>query len=130
MSFTIMTESDKKFEYPLTTWTFVDSDDNTCKVNDPEITINGIAMTRLSSRSIRSGNCIKTTTTVPLKGAKQYSIRYSRIKRYNINQDYFIGLKSAFIINNLTVELELPDGIEATFVPRGTIEEFEEVKKI
>ncbi len=64
---------------------------------------------------------------VVLKGATKYNIKYTRVKTYNMNEDYYLGLRAKYIINNLRVSLELPDGIAAQFVCRGTQKDFEDV---
>ena len=65
---------------------------------------------------------------IVLSGSLKYEIKYTREKVYNLDEDYYLGLRAKYITNNLRVCLELPDDIEAIFTCRGTQKDFEDVK--
>lgn len=128
MSFILVADSEHSFEYEIKTWTYIGQEGQP-EIEAPDIFIDGERFLDIQlSQSVKEG-IVCTTTKIILKGKRRYAIKYTRNKIYDISMDYFIGLKSAYLINNLCVELDLPDGIEALFIPRGTISEFECVKK-
>ena len=129
LSFTLVAESDKEFEYRAYTWTTIDSNDPNAGdiIFDPTIKVDGEKVEIEVNQKETSG-CVGKEAKVLLKGKKSYNINYSCTKRYNINLDYIIGLKAQFLIRNLTVTLNFPDGIGATFIENGTNRDFETVK--
>ncbi|HAP28970.1 MAG TPA: hypothetical protein DCR26_02515 [Porphyromonadaceae bacterium] len=128
ITFTLMAESDKEIKLPIKTFTYYKKD-SPGKVSDPNILVDGKRPTIKHNPPQRQGNQTINSSTVLLKGKKQYLVSYTREKVYDINQDYYIGLKSQYLVRNLTVSLHLPDDIEALFIERGTNLSFITVKK-
>ena len=127
ITFTLVAESDKRIALPVRTYTLMSGRaDGT--VSNPVILVDGAKPEIKNNQPTKKGNEIHHSSTVFLSGKKQYCVSYTREKTYCIYEDYFIGLKSQFILKNLTVTLNLPDGIEATFIERGTNIGFTDVK--
>lgn len=127
ITFTLVAESDKRIALPVRTYTLMSGrTDGT--VSNPDILVDGAKPEIENNQPTKKGNEIHHSSTVFLSGKKQYCVSYIREKTYCIYEDYFIGLKSQFILKNLTVTLNLPDGIEATFIERGTNIGFTDVK--
>ena len=128
VSFELIAESKAKFEYPLKTWAVLKPGEEYPKTR-LELTVNGSAPKEIIDKGITRDtdmNYCKEQRVV-LKGATKYNIKYTRVKTYNMNEDYYLGLRAKYIINNLRVSIELPDGIAAQFVCRGTQKDFEDV---
>lgn len=127
ISFTLVADSDKEIKLPIRTWT-TSPKENECIVGNPEITIDGAKQDIVNDNPERQGSELMHSSIVILKGKKQYQISYVREKVYDITKDYHIGLRSQFLVRNITVSLHLPDGIEAVFIERGTSSGFSTVK--
>lgn len=128
ITFTLVAESDKKIALPIRTYTMM-SGQTEGSVSDPNILVDGKKPEIQNNPPSKNGDEIHHSSTVFLSGKKQYCVSYTREKTYCIYEDYFIGLKSQYLLKNLTVTLNLPEGIEATFIERGTNIEFSNVKK-
>ncbi|MBD5219467.1 MAG: hypothetical protein HDS72_04380 [Bacteroidales bacterium] len=128
MSFFLISETDKEITLPLKTFTI--GNPSECIVTQPEITVDGKIPTihHEKQRKDDSGELVDVSF-VRLKGKNRYQVRYVREKKYDVNKDYFIGLKSQYLIHDLCVSLTLPDGLDATFIERGTNISFIKVKK-
>lgn len=127
ISFTLIAESDKEIRLPIKTST-VCGNPSDCRISNPLITVDGYQPKIENSKPEKSGGQLMFSSTVFLSGKKQYQVSYTREKIYNINEDYYIGLKSQYIVRNLTVSLHLPDNIEALFIERGSGFGFSTVK--
>ena len=128
ITFTLVAESDKKITLPLKTFTLMSKDANV-QVSAPNILVDGKTPEIKHNEPSKNGNEIHHSSIVFLEGKKQYCVSYTREKTYCIYNDYFIGLKSQYLLKDLTVTLNLPDGVEATFIERGTNIGFTDVKK-
>lgn len=128
MTFFLISETEKEITLPLKTFTIGDA--LKCTVSNPEITVDGKAPTIEHKKQMKNENGeLVDLSNVRLKGSRRYQVRYVRKKKYNLNNDYFIGLKSQYLIHDLSVSLTLPDGLDATFIERGTNISFIKVKK-
>lgn len=128
MSFFLVTESKKEFRLPVRTFTVGNESD--CKIEEPIIEVDGEKAQITTQQQIRNkNNELVNESSVILSGRQRYRVKYTRKKTYNINNDYYIALKSQFLINDISVTLNLPENIEATFIERGTNIDFETVKK-
>lgn len=127
INFTLVAESIKEIKLPIKTMTTT-RNIGECRVSDPKIYVDNVKpQLKINTPHVTSNEIIHSAT-VSLQGKKQYQVSYTREKTYNINEDYYIGLKSQFLVRNLTVSLQLPDGIEAIFIERGTNIGFQTVK--
>lgn len=128
MTFFLISESEKSIILPLKTYTL--GTPSTASVQKPIITVDGQSpeMTHIEQRVIDSGE-LEDISNVHLSGKRRYQVRYVRKKRYDIAKDYFIGLKSQYLIKDLCVSLTLPEGLNATFIERGNNINFINVKK-
>lgn len=128
ISFELIAESVSKFEYPLKTWAVLKPGESYPETS-LAIEINGNPPKKIIDKGIKpdtDGNYCKEQRIV-LEGSTKYSIKYTRVKVYNINDDYYLGLRAKYLINNLRVCLDLPEGLAAQFVCRGTQKDFETV---
>lgn len=125
----IVTESEKKFDYTLTGWLVEDEDQGHEMSSETlEVTVDGNPMENLKTDVSKEGNEIKRETKIPLSGKKRYFLQYTRKQQYCIFDDYYIAYKAKYITNGLKVSLELPEDIEAIFIERGTVHDFQNVK--
>lgn len=123
ISFDLIAENTGEFNYPFRNWTNVDSQQQYTN-NITQFSVNGKDIAIDEGQTTKKDKEICQEHNVILKGCTKYEIKYTRIKTYNINEDYYIGFKSNYIVNKLRVCLEFPDGIDATFICRGTQNEF------
>ena len=126
ITFTLTADSEKKITLPIRTFSITGKGQN--GVSDPMILVDGVKPNYKNNPPVKRGNETEYSSTVFLEGKRQYCVSYTREKKYCIYEDYFIGFSSQFILKNLTVTLNLPDGIEATFIERGTNIRFDSVK--
>lgn len=127
ISFTLIADSNKEIKLPIKTSTIC-GNRNDYTIIDPSITVDGNTPKITNSQPTKSDKQIIHTSIVHLSGKNQYQVSYTREKTYNIHEDYYIGLKSQFIVRNLTVSLHLPDNIDAIFIERGAGTGFTTVK--
>lgn len=129
VSFELIAESSDRFEYPLKTWTTIKTK-NSYINKIVKITVNGSVPSRIINKGevMDKENNLCSEQRIVLSGSLKYEIKYTREKVYNLDEDYYLGLRAKYITNNLRVCLELPDDIEAIFTCRGTQKDFEDVK--
>ena len=104
---------------------------------DPQSSISEITINEESYQNVSTPEPYKDPKTgyicqefnVTLQGSTRYSVKYQREQEYNINDDYYIGFRSLYILNGMKVCLDLPENINATFLERGTQNQFETIKK-
>lgn len=125
-SFELVAESKaKNVEYPLKTWTRVkDGDEYQEKILS--FTVNGESQKIKDPVQSEDHGDTCEERIINLKGSERYEIKYVREKIYSIATDYYIGFRAKYIVNNLSVALYLPEGIEAIFTARGTQGDFED----
>lgn len=128
-TFYLVAETKSSFPYHLKTWTKVKKGD-TYKADIIKFTVNREAIRFNRQTEEQNGDDVIKTTTYILKGKYEYKIHSIIAKEYNFNDDYYIGLRSNYIVKNLKVALTCPDNIDATFVCRGTPLEFESVESV
>lgn len=58
-----------------------------------------------------------------------HRVRIERNKRYLFDLDYDISFRAKYIVKDMTITLNLPDDIKATFICRGTPKDFIKVKE-
>ncbi|MDE6481026.1 MAG: hypothetical protein K2L45_12245 [Muribaculaceae bacterium] len=125
----IVVESDKKFDYTITSWLVEDENQANGRSSETlQVTVDNKKLSNLKTVSKRVGSEIQRETIIPLSGKKRYFIQYSRVQQYCIFEDYYIAFRAKYITNGLKVSLELPSDIEAIFIERGTMEDFQNVK--
>lgn len=126
ISFDLISEDSEEFEYPFKNWTRTTNDKKiTNKIT--VFSVNGKIATILDGEKTTKDNEICQEQKVVLKGATKYEIKYTRIKTYDIKEDFYIGFRASYIVNKLRVCLEYPEGIDAIFTCRGTQEEFDDI---
>lgn len=131
ISFYLISESKDKFVYPMKSWLLA------APGKDPQSSISEITINEESYQNISTPEPYKDPKTgyicqefnVTLQGSTRYSVKYQREQEYNINDDYYIGFRSLYILNGMKVCLDLPENINATFLERGTQNQFETIKK-
>lgn len=126
ITFTLTADSEKKITLPIKTSSIIGKAQN--QVSEPTILVDGAKPEYKNNQPIKKGNETEHSSIVFLEGKRQYCVSYTREKKYCIYEDYFIGFRSQYILKNLTVTLNLPEGIEATFIERGTNIRFDTVK--
>ncbi len=127
VSFELIADSTDKFDYPLKTWTTVKEHKDDYK-HKTEISVKGGTCNKIEKGEYLEDGDVCHEYILELKGATQYNISYTREKIYNFGDDYILGLRAKYIIKDLRVCLELPEGIAAQFSFRGTTDDFEDVK--
>lgn len=126
ISFELVADSDTLFEYPLKTWTKV-HDNGSYSTKIIELSVNGIKYDIQKGDEYKEKEDICYEQKVKLNGSNKYDIKYTRLKTYSINDDYYIGFRAKYIVKGLRVSLVFPDDIEATFTCRGTQKDFDDV---
>lgn len=125
----IVVESDKKFDYTITSWLVEDENQANGRSSETlQVVVDNKKLSNLKTIIKKDGTEIKRETIIPLSGKKRYFLQYSRVQQYCIFDDYYIAFRAKYITNGLKVSLELPQDIEALFIERGTMEEFQNVK--
>lgn len=127
VSFELIADSNSEFEYPLKTWTKV-KEHGTYENRITEIHVNGKVPKIEDVKVSRENDDICHEQKIKLKGSTKYEIKYVREKIYNINDDFYIGFRSKYIVNKCRVCLDYPEDIDAIFICRGTQLDFEDVK--
>lgn len=127
VSFELIADSNSEFEYPLKTWTKV-KEHGTYENRITEIHVNGKVPKIEDGKESRENDDICHEQKIKLKGSTKYEIKYVREKIYNINDDFYIGFRSKYIVNKCRVCLDYPEDIDAIFICRGTQLDFEDVK--
>ena len=128
VSFELIAENSGRFEYPLKTWAVLKRGESYPETS-LDIEVNGHAPKKIIDKGVKpdtDGNYCKEQRIV-LEGDTKYAIKYTRVKVYNVNKDYYLGLRAKYLINNLRVCLDLPEGLVAQFVCRGTQKDFDTV---
>ena len=125
--FELISETNKEFVYPLKSWIT-----SKLKREYPSIMkeffVNGKAPNIKDEKKYYEGDSYCEEKLIKLKGNLKYEISHRKETIYNLSEDYFIGFRAKYIVNNFRVSLDLPDGIEAIFICRGTQEDFKYVK--
>ena len=127
VSFELIADSNSEFEYPLKTWTKV-KEHGIYENRITEIQVNGKVPKIEDGKESRENDDICHEQKIKLKGSTKYEIKYVREKIYNINDDFYIGFRSKYIVNKCRVCLDYPEDIDAIFICRGTQLDFEDVK--
>lgn len=125
--FELISETDKEFIYPLKSWITTKSKrkyPSTVK----EFLINGEPPKIKEKKDYYEEDNYCEEKYIRLKGNTKYEISHKKETVYNLSDDYFIGFRAKYIVNNFRVSLDLPEGIEAIFICRGTQEDFKYVK--
>lgn len=132
ITFDLISDTDKTIDFPIKTTTTIKNP------NDYQSKITQIFVNDLSPNVKHSlkknedkieGDTVTQEYVLTLCGSQKYKIKYTRVKRYNIHDDYFIAFRARYIVNQLRVSLQFPDTIEAQFVCRGTQKDYEYVNK-
>lgn len=126
-SFELIADNDKEFTFPLTTWTTV-NDESRFSQKIIDLVVNGETYNPKNIVTSKDNGQICNKFDIKLSGSTKYEIKYTRKKRYNINEDYYIGFRAKYIVNKLRVCLDYPEGINAMFVCRGTQNDFDDIK--
>ena len=125
-SFELLADSPNKFTYTLKTWARV-SENSVYDNKIESFTVNSLKPTIKSEKNYVKDGCKYHEQDIVLHGETKYEISYVRIKKYSIYEDYYLGFCAKYIVNNLRVRLDLPSGVEAIFISRGTQEEFQDM---
>lgn len=129
VSFNLISETKDEISYTIKTWTTIkDKQDYSNKIT--QITVNGVKpniMKDMGEKKDTEGALCKETQLI-LQGKTKYEIKYTRVKTYNIEDDYYLGFRAKYIVNDLRVCLDLPNDLEATFTCRGTQKDFDDIK--
>lgn len=73
---------------------------------------------------------VVNTVKVYNTGKRQvHQVRIERNKKYLFDLDYDISFRAKYIVKDMTVTLNLPEDLKATFICRGTPKEFIKVKE-
>lgn len=128
--FDLKSESKDKFVYPMKSWISA-SEGNKPVSRISDITINGEVgkIEESEPYTDKRNGYICQEFNLTLQGKTCYSVKYKREQEYNINDDYYIGFRSLYILNGMKVCLDLPEDINATFIERGTQYSFNTVNK-
>lgn len=125
-TFELLADSPNKFTYTLKTWDRV-SENSVYDNKIESFTVNSLKPTIKSEKNYVKDGCKYHEQDIGLHGETKYEISYVRIKKYSIYEDYYLGFCAQYIVNNLRVRLDLPSGVEAIFISRGTQEEFQDM---
>lgn len=69
-----------------------------------------------------------TTTVHNTKDKGKYQVSIYRERRYVFELDYDISFRAKYIVKDMTISLDIPQDIKATFICRGTTKDFIKVK--
>lgn len=126
ISFELVAETTDKFPFITTTWTNT-RDKSSCQERVKEFKVNGKLTELKDVKTSAKNGVICKEQKIDLSGSTKYDIEYTREKIYSIDDDYYIGFRSKYMVNKLRVNLNLPEDIDATFVCRGTQHDFDDV---
>lgn len=128
ISFEIITESEKQFELPMSTWLDVEGLlPGEYSVRIKEFVVNGTdAETQVEEK--QTGSVYEHHCKALLSGSKKYEVKQRRTKIYNIDKDYDISYRARYMVNKLEVELKYPEeDFDVNFIARGTTKCFTDV---
>ena len=128
INFEIITESENKFDLPMSTWLDVEGlEKGQYSVLIKEFLVNG-TMPETSIEEKLTGNKYEHHCIASLSGSKKYEVRQKREKVYALEKDYDISFRARYIVNKLEVELKYPfEDLDINFIARGTIKDFKDV---
>lgn len=129
-----VTESDKwiihsqnkdEFTFDVKYMTDVDGlSENSCTMEIKSLTIDGENVETIINET-KEGNTLKVQHDIKLKGKEEYVYKIEYEKIYSVKTDFWIGYKARYMVNNLNVRIHLPPEIKASFISRGTVNNFE-----
>lgn len=128
VSFDLMSETTDRIVYPIKNWTIIKNEyEFTNQIT--QISVNGNKKCQMKDIGISKDmdGSICQEQQLILEGNTKYEIKYTREKTYNIEDDYYVGFRAKYIVNGLRVCLDLPDGIFAIFICRGTQMDFTDI---
>lgn len=62
------------------------------------------------------------------KGKGRFQVSINRERRYIFDLDYDISFRAKYIVKDMTISLNIPEDLNATFICRGTTRDFVKVK--
>lgn len=132
INFNLVTEKNGIIEIPFSTWMSeiekLDDDPNykcefSCKINNENYE---------AKREIKQEeNACLIIDTITLHNSKEkniYDVSIKRERQYKFELDYDISFRCKFIIKDMAITLNLPNDMKASFICRGTPENFIKVK--
>lgn len=125
-SYDIITETNDEIDFPVKTWTVVDNID-AFKTSIDYFRVNEEDKELKLIKSSVDDYGKREEFNVKLKGATKYSIKQKKTKIYNLEKDYIIGFRAAFIVNNYRIRIDYPEDINLLFTCRGTQNDFEDM---
>lgn len=127
VSFKLIADGTNEIDYPLISWLRVN--DSNYENSIDSFTVNGKAQELNQCQTTKEGDDIRLKHIIKLKGASSYNIKYSRTQIYSLDEDYYIGFRAKYIVKRLRVCLDHPEDMDVIFTCRGTLDDFEDVKK-
>ena len=130
VSYNIISDSKKKFKIPIYFITTDVNQNGNGKSDVKELRINGQRIIINNTQKTNNAKEVKyERKEIILSGKTSYPLSFTRRMRFNINYDNYIAFKTKFLLNNLRVNLVLPEDLEAVFIPRGTQHDFLDIHK-
>lgn len=127
INFEIITDNEKQFELPMSTWLDVEGlEKGEYSVEIKEFKVNGTSPKMNISEKIDKGT-YEHHCKAMLSGSKKYEVVQKREKIYSVEKDYDISFRARYIVNKLEIELKYPDdSFDVNFIARGTTKDFED----
>ena len=127
-TFDLIAETPNRFELPFGSWTNVKDVPKALYYSEvKKYTINEKEARIIDEKKIVENDVLYHEVIAELKGSTKYEITQVREKKYLFDRDYDISFRAKYIIHKLKVRLCIPDDLEATFLCRGTAEDFKDV---
>lgn len=134
INFDLVTEKEGDIDIPFSTWMngikgLEKNKDYYCKL---ECKINNIIQSPvIEEEYVNDDNeyIVKHITKVHnTKEKEKYQVSIYRERKYIFELDYDISFRAKFIVKDMTISLNIPQDMEATFICRGTPKDFIKVK--
>lgn len=131
IEFELIADNPKKFLYPIKSWVRVPggSSQTWYKNEITSIEVNEKPVDSIENKQTKDGENFCDCREIPLEGSAKYGIKYTRVRQYSINDDYYIGFRAHYIVNRMRVSLDAPADIDVLFTCRGTTKDFEDVSQ-
>ena len=125
ITFELIAETTKRFEFPLRSWIDVEGlEEGDYYVNVSNYLVNGNPAQIVSTKDEIKNGCSEFELVIALEGETKYEISKLIEKKYSIEKDFTICFRALFIISKFTLNFTCPDDINSKFYSRGTVNEF------
>lgn len=127
IEYVLIADTDKEISFPQKNWIRVKEDDADKVYSRMTIFVDGEEVEKCEGKMNGAG-VLYLACNLQMSGKTRYEIRRIIEKRYNIEEDDYLGYRATFLTHNLTVTVAHEPDMHLTFIERGTENDFKERK--